>query len=579
MPPAHRVGDRALNPADAHGCPACPHPVQGPGISGSPDVLVNGRPLMRVGDPGVHIACCGPNQWTVAQGSRSVLVNGRPPSRIGDATSHCGGSGSVIDGSPNVLIGDLTNSAPPPPPPPPPPKPRVVEAWPKDARFFVNLPDDEGQQHGRKVTLKARVDPPQAGVPVRFELLPVAGNASEDIEAGSEARLLTAQATTDGSGVATADMQLSQVAGDQIQARASTEEGGQRSVADTGLQAVWRKLTFDVIQMQRPAEGVWTRMFPGRYSLDDDLAFTTAALRRVYIELEDTGRRHTGPHVPVLRVGKEVEDWCARACRPGPPRGGEAPLIHLAVVPALVSANMRSVVRASQVQLTHLGGGRYAGELPEPPYITETGHILVATAASAPWIGNPAITQPMGGYPNSVDDPTVLRAAPFAITPDGALGTKRIHVDLAALPARLRSGGGFPQRLEMYGFAYYGIAEIAGYCVGGGKYVVVGEQYDGEVLLHELGHALGLTGKPIDTSVNNHCSLPSCTMYYMDDPSSSSDFHGGPTPARGTCAHWLRRLNMTKAHLYERWWQRGGWPEHMTETDAEGCPCGPGMFQ
>jgi len=105
MPPASRVGDKAFNPADAHGCPACPHPVQGPGIQGSPDTTVNGMSVLRVGDPGQHAACCGPNKWNVASGSGTVFVNGIPVARLGDNTMHCGGKGSLIQGSPNVIIG------------------------------------------------------------------------------------------------------------------------------------------------------------------------------------------------------------------------------------------------------------------------------------------------------------------------------------------------------------------------------------------------------------------------------------------------------------------------------------------
>ena len=105
MPPASRVGDKAFNPADAHGCPVCPHPVVGPGMVGSPDILINGQPALRIGDPGVHSACCGPNSWNVAAGSGTVVFNNIPSARLGDSTIHCGGSGSLIEGSGDVLVG------------------------------------------------------------------------------------------------------------------------------------------------------------------------------------------------------------------------------------------------------------------------------------------------------------------------------------------------------------------------------------------------------------------------------------------------------------------------------------------
>lgn len=106
MPPAVRLSDKASCSADKHGCPACPHPTVGPAVNGSPDVFVNKRPAIRLGDPGIHMACCGPNQWKVAKGSSTVYVNGKPLARMGDKTTHCGGSGKLINGSSNVFADD-----------------------------------------------------------------------------------------------------------------------------------------------------------------------------------------------------------------------------------------------------------------------------------------------------------------------------------------------------------------------------------------------------------------------------------------------------------------------------------------
>lgn len=107
MPAASRVGDKSHCPADSHGCPGCPHPVLGPSVSGSPDVHVNGRPAMRVGDAGIHAACCGPNTWQAIQGSPDVFINGRAAHRLGDADQHCGGVGKMVEGSPDVFINEV----------------------------------------------------------------------------------------------------------------------------------------------------------------------------------------------------------------------------------------------------------------------------------------------------------------------------------------------------------------------------------------------------------------------------------------------------------------------------------------
>lgn len=106
MPGQGRLGDKANVPADAHGCPACPHPATGPAIRGSPDVFVNGRPALRVDDVGIHAACCGTNMWQAQQGSATVFLNGKAAFRMNDVSRHCGGQGRLIEGSGNVIVGD-----------------------------------------------------------------------------------------------------------------------------------------------------------------------------------------------------------------------------------------------------------------------------------------------------------------------------------------------------------------------------------------------------------------------------------------------------------------------------------------
>jgi hypothetical protein len=104
MPGQGRLGDKAQSTADAHGCPACPHPTLGPAIAGSPDVEVNGRPALRVDDPGVHAACCAMNTWQALYGSMTVFINGKNAYRKDDTSKHCGGLGKLIEGSTNVMV-------------------------------------------------------------------------------------------------------------------------------------------------------------------------------------------------------------------------------------------------------------------------------------------------------------------------------------------------------------------------------------------------------------------------------------------------------------------------------------------
>lgn len=105
MPGQGRLGDKSEAKVDAHGCPACPHNVNGPAVTGSADVLVNNKPALRLGDQGIHAACCGPNMWVAVTGSLTVLINYRPAHRKDDLDLHCGGPGKLTEGSDDVLVG------------------------------------------------------------------------------------------------------------------------------------------------------------------------------------------------------------------------------------------------------------------------------------------------------------------------------------------------------------------------------------------------------------------------------------------------------------------------------------------
>ena len=107
MPEAARVGDHAKGDPHAHGCPACPHPVQGPILTGCATVLINGLPAARVSDIGVAAACCGPNMYEIKMGSNTVFIDGKAAARKDDMTLHCNtGNGKIIMGSPDVIIAD-----------------------------------------------------------------------------------------------------------------------------------------------------------------------------------------------------------------------------------------------------------------------------------------------------------------------------------------------------------------------------------------------------------------------------------------------------------------------------------------
>ena len=101
-PKAARLGDIGAG----HGC-FPPTPI----IAGSPDVLINGRPAARVGDPLLLHGCgnCPPHPRSISAGSGNVIINGKPAARVDDAIG-CGGK--LSSGSGDVLIGDTGVSGP-----------------------------------------------------------------------------------------------------------------------------------------------------------------------------------------------------------------------------------------------------------------------------------------------------------------------------------------------------------------------------------------------------------------------------------------------------------------------------------
>ncbi len=104
----------AARKSDQDSCPLPGHAVN-PTVTGSPNVLINGLPALRVGDRSV----CGD---TVAEGMSTILVNGLPIAFLGSSTSH---GGTIITGSGDVLVGNQHVPAPFTPPTPLSPPPGV----------------------------------------------------------------------------------------------------------------------------------------------------------------------------------------------------------------------------------------------------------------------------------------------------------------------------------------------------------------------------------------------------------------------------------------------------------------------
>ncbi len=135
-----------------------PHPVIGPILDGHTKTLINGRFAARQGDFGLHAACQGPNLFIIAQGSPVVDIDGRPAARQGDITLHCGiQPGVILNGAPNVLIGDAPYGGGGPPLAP---TPRVAAAQQQQRDAL-----DTQAGGGGPVDNQARADQPADGEP------------------------------------------------------------------------------------------------------------------------------------------------------------------------------------------------------------------------------------------------------------------------------------------------------------------------------------------------------------------------------------------------------------------------------
>ena len=94
MPKLARVGDSASGTC-SHPSHSSPISVTGTIISGSSDVMVEGKPLARVGD--AVQASCG-HMATIVSGSSKFFNDGKAAARVGDPVSG-DWSGTITGGS------------------------------------------------------------------------------------------------------------------------------------------------------------------------------------------------------------------------------------------------------------------------------------------------------------------------------------------------------------------------------------------------------------------------------------------------------------------------------------------------
>lgn len=106
MPEITCVGNSTSGVCDLGIPNCCSHGRSGTNGTGSPRVLVRGKPVHCVDDTG-PCNCPHGGEFVSVEGSKSFLIAGKPVTLVGHATvcSVCGKSGNHVDGVPSVVVG------------------------------------------------------------------------------------------------------------------------------------------------------------------------------------------------------------------------------------------------------------------------------------------------------------------------------------------------------------------------------------------------------------------------------------------------------------------------------------------
>lgn len=98
-----RIGDSTTGVCDI-GLDCCPHSRSGINTTGSPDVIINNKPVHRLTDEG-NCRCPHGGTYKSIEGSNNVIANNLLVTRIGDTTQcvKCGQKGQHVSGSPDVI--------------------------------------------------------------------------------------------------------------------------------------------------------------------------------------------------------------------------------------------------------------------------------------------------------------------------------------------------------------------------------------------------------------------------------------------------------------------------------------------
>jgi hypothetical protein len=417
----------------------------------------------------------------------------------------------------------------------------------KARKQYVNLdaemdPDQPHPEFGRRIRLKARIkwkagdaSRSLAGKLVFWSAKALAKWRSSDM-AESDAEgfgsagsgLYIWASPTDAAGwTPVVEFYLSQYGGDEFEVYASSTLG-LCSGPKAGPYTVWRRLFYDIAEM-KTADG------DDKYSLSEGAQYRLKeGFADVFIELEDTGKRHLGDYRENFEDDYEAAAWANQNCSPD-----RVPLkVHYCVVD-------RYCERKSITQLS-------VDEVVYHSPFTSIHKIFPHEFSGAKWIVKLEYLREGKFVPLDAQ-----------VRLDGARGFRKFIVDFSGTPVTPTPEAQVLIRLTyLMGEPALGLADDDTLHVMICKGVAgdVNLAYDSDIAntcIHETGHALGLVSREMkwrfrSKEHHGHCRLSKCVMWWQHSEERLNRFHNEQMGNPGCRTH-LRGKALDRATMKPHW--------------------------
>lgn len=409
-------------------------------------------------------------------------------------------------------------------------KEKVVEVTPGDTKWYVNLDADEPNKHGRDVTIKAKLSTRTSGVQVYFTIDPDPANRT-GLTDDQKASLQQTSALTDNQGEAKVKLKLGTYGGDKYRVSASLNSGtrpGTPGAKESGWITIWRKVYYEIIQMQKPdGSGYWE--MPG-----GTMGYVKTAMENVFLEIISLGAaRNIDSSVENFDSAGDAYNWADNYTN----NTGVPWKINYSVVGYACTPSDKELEENVGV-VTKLVGAQF-----RPYDFNGTNPILSAKykpVSGGSWTDFPAgkVTL-VGSHPNKQIqvDFTGTGVDPTTTTQKVKIGYKE------AFSANGWGGSSLHLIICRGTFEeYYAAASLPTIMAG--------------TSIHEPGHSLGLVmglaWETADAAHDSHCQSQQCVMWYQGYTGRPRDFHG---PAIGDpgCHTYMRGLDMSRSPMQGRW--------------------------